>query len=266
MVFCWDGEDTDKSWRHKLAKTYKENRRKKGEKPQEVKDVYIQIPHLKLLLSRMGFLQVEVPTLEADDLIGIISTTLSKKVGRVLIYSSDKDFFQLIKKNVFLIRDLTKDKSKKCAPITAKQIEAEFGVLPKNWVKYRSFIGDKSDDIYKPVKGLGPVTVKKILAEGTDPTKKDGCTSDKVRPHWKAVRLNYKLTKIVRRVDDKRLPLQVKKEISELLSVLHKVKSDTLFRSSKGKSKESYRAMLDTLSKFELDTLLEQRHSLWKLP
>src|SRR6185312_986152 len=122
FVFCWDGKDTDKSWRHKLAKTYKANRKRTGEPPQEVKDVYMQIPSLRILLSHMGFLQLEIDTLEADDLIGIVARSLKKKVKRVLIYSSDKDFIQLMDKHTLLVRDI--DKKKKCAPLTEKEVFA----------------------------------------------------------------------------------------------------------------------------------------------
>lgn len=268
MIFCWDGEDTNNSWRHKIAASYKENRRKakKGEKPQEIKDLYMQIPKLKSLLQTMGYLQIEVPTLEADDLIGLASRTLSKKVDRVFIYSSDKDFFQLIKKNVYLIRDQKKDKNKKCAPITAKQIETEFGVLPETWNKFRAFVGDKGDDVHKPIKGLGPKTVKAILAMGSDPSKDKGCKSDKVKGCWKDVRLNYSLVKIVRKVNDKRLPSDVRKQVKAIIDKLKEVNPKKLVRSNKGKSKESYREILKLLAKYELVTLLEARHLLWKLP
>jgi 5'-3' exonuclease len=265
MVFCWDGEHTSNSWRHKLAKTYKANRIKKseGETPQEVKDVYMQIPALKLLLARMGFLQIEIPEFEADDLIGLVATKLSEiKVGKVYIYSSDKDFIQLMFKRVILIRDV--DKKKNCKPLTEKQVEEDFGIIPSDWLKYRSLVGDTSDNIRKPIKGLGPKTALKMLAEGCDATKKKGYAGTKLKACWPDVRLNYKLTKIVRHYDDKRLPVKIRDRVKQLLDVIGK-HPDKLGRTKEGRSHKSYRAVMELLAKYELNILLEARHKLWQL-
>jgi DNA polymerase I len=268
MIFCWDGVDTKNSWRHKLAKTYKANRIKKaeGEKPQEVKDVYVQIPPLRILLAQMGYLQLEISQLEADDLIGILSATLAKKVDHVLIYSSDKDFIQLMSDRVLLIRDI--DKKQKCRPLQEKEVKEDFGILPADWIKYRSLVGDPSDNIRKPVKGLGPKTALKMLAAGYDPSKKVPYLNlnPTLQANWENVRLNYDLTKIVRRPNDSRLPIKVQKKVQKIVDAVSKAPVRKLGRTKEGKSISSYRAMMRTLSQYELQTLLEARHSLWALP
>jgi 5'-3' exonuclease len=269
MVFCWDGGETDKSWRHILAKTYKERRRdKRGEKPQEVKDVYVQIPQLKILLGVMGFLQIEIPKLEADDMIGILSHTLTNKKGidKVYIYSSDKDFVQLMSSRVKLIRDSKKEKAKKCVPLTRKKFKKEFGIDASDWNNYRALVGEKTDDIRKPLpKGIGPKTALAMLASGCDPSS-DKCTVDKLKDCWKDVRLNYKLVKIVKRLDDKRLPTDVRKQVKQILDQIQSVSSDKLYRSKQGISREGYRAMVKLLGKYELSLLLEARRDLLKIP
>ena len=72
FVFCWDGEESTKSWRHGLAANYKQNRVSTEITP-ERKALFQQIPILRSMLTHLGFCQLEVRTLEADDLIGVMA-------------------------------------------------------------------------------------------------------------------------------------------------------------------------------------------------
>src|SRR5580765_373387 len=73
IVFVWDGAESDKSWRHKLSPIYKAHRKKPTDKEAtpEVTAMWKQIPIFEKFLDTLGFRQLKVKSMEADDLIGI---------------------------------------------------------------------------------------------------------------------------------------------------------------------------------------------------
>jgi 5'-3' exonuclease len=260
IVFCWDGTNTHESWRNKLATNYKGNRmHAKGEVPKEVQAIRQQIPIVMGFLMKMGFRNYAVPRLEADDLIGILATALKDKYDRVTIFSMDKDFYQLIKGNIQVVRDL--DKKVDCQPVTLKEIRKRWGVLPKQWLHYRSLVGEKTDNIDKPIAGVGPKTAIKMLKAGVDPS------SDTPHPdykkHWSKIRLCYRLTKIVRKVIDKRV-LEISQQ--QLRIILKEATTQDLHRKKGSRSKKVYNYMMRFLAEYELSELIERRDKLWRIP
>jgi hypothetical protein len=99
------------------------------------------------------------------------------------------------------------------------------------------------------------------LKAGADPS------SDTPHPdykkHWDKIRLCYRLTKIVRKVHDKRVP-----EISQnsLRKILKECQSEDLHRASKSKTKKVYNYMMEFLAEYELSDLIERRDKLWHIP
>lgn len=259
IVVCWDGKDASKSWRHKLCPRYKSNRvtDKTKEVAPEVLHIRSQIPILEKFLANYGLAQFSVPELEADDLIGVLATALKRKHSKVIIYSTDRDFYQLIRGNVVVVRDI--DKSKKGLEITAKEIKKEYGVTPKDWLKYRAFVGDAGDRIDKPIKGIGPQKALKILASGVDASR---CKSHPdFKKNWKAIRLAYRLSKIIRTPEDKHLP----EDIGRMLSENIRFGCRQLFRDPSKKTKKRYKKMIAFLGDYDLEQLMENRHILWAI-
>ena len=74
---------------------------------------------------------------------------------KVTIVSSDKDFYQLIDKNIEVYAPVKKK------TFTLNNIKEEIGVLPQNYNIVKALLGDNSDNI-PGVKGLG---IKTILSE-----------------------------------------------------------------------------------------------------
>jgi len=256
FVFCWDGSDARDSWRNQLAASYKGNRIDKGPISKPVLDIRKQIPIVEQFLKKMGFVNLSVPRLEADDLIGILATALRDEYDTVTIYSMDKDFYQLIKGNVQVVRDL--DKKEKCTPVTSKEIKKRWGVAPKHWLHYRSLVGEKTDNIAKPIAGVGPKKAIAMLQAGVDPSSDD--PHPEYKKHWHKIRLCYRLTKIVRKVHDKRVPEISQKELRIILS---KVQGKDLHRSPK--TKKMYQYMMDFLAEYELSELIARRDLLWRI-
>jgi DNA polymerase-1 len=96
--------------------------------------------------------------IEADDTIAYITDQYHNTSKKITIVSTDRDFYQLID-----------DKVQVWSPIKKKMYDTqaildEFNIHPNNMVMYRSFTGDKSDNI-PGVSGIGPKTIQKLLPE-----------------------------------------------------------------------------------------------------
>lgn len=128
---------TDDGWRKKLLPTYKANR---GAKP-----IYLSAVKDHL---RARYRTYERPTLEADDILGILSTHPTLLPGRKIIVSTDKD----LKTIPGWLWNPDKDKE---ARLISTQ-EADY------WHLYQTLVGDTTDN-YKGCPGIGPKKAEKLL-------------------------------------------------------------------------------------------------------
>ena len=99
---------------------------------------------------------------EADDVIAYLTQLVTQSGGDSIIYSTDKDFYQLASENVKVYNPIKKK------TFSEDVILEEFGIHPKNFHFFRALNGDKSDNI-DGVKGVGETTLKKYLPEVADP-------------------------------------------------------------------------------------------------
>jgi len=139
-----------------IPEPYKENRRR-GEKPQEVVDLGRQRPHLMRMIGLTNIPQISMKGEEADDVIA----SYAAKYGsdRVIICSNDKDFYQVLKDNVFILRDAT--------ILSAALFSGKYGITPERWVDVGAFMGDDGDGIWG-VPGWGEVTSVKYVRNHGD--------------------------------------------------------------------------------------------------
>jgi len=101
--------------------------------------------------------------IEADDVMGYIATQLKQENEKVIIMSTDKDFLQLVNKDV----SVYSPSKKKVYNID--EVKEEFGIHPHNFINFRMIDGDKSDNV-EGIAGLGIKSIIKgfpILAEET---------------------------------------------------------------------------------------------------
>jgi 5'-3' exonuclease len=164
IVFVWDhgipvlGAPRPRNWRQDLVPQYKATR--KHDKDLQ-KIVFGQLTDLADVITSLGYTNIGIMGLEADDVIGL----LSRHYESVLIFSTDQDFYQLLNKNV---RVLVPKKDKKTFRyITRTDVEKEHGISMDRWAEYLALGGDKSDNI-KPMRGMGPKTAIKLLQQGAD--------------------------------------------------------------------------------------------------
>jgi len=144
----------------KLSKEYKANRPtfKKGEDCP-----YIHLPYIKRALKLLNIEFLEIPNIEADDTIASIAKGFCKKNSKnqAYIVSSDTDFYQLLNSQIRIIK---LKQGEDYEIIRFKDIKNRLGVNPRQYVEYKSLIGDSADNI-KGIYGVGPVTAKKIICK-----------------------------------------------------------------------------------------------------
>lgn len=118
-----------------------------------------QITRLIQYLKCLPVKILSLPKTEADDVISHLSQVLDKKYNsRVIIVSSDKDFLQLVNKNIIVYRPIERDF------YDIKTVTDKFGVPPHNFIFYKTLVGDQSDKI-PGVKGIGKNNVIKKFPE-----------------------------------------------------------------------------------------------------
>lgn len=121
-------------------------------------DLRSQIPPIHAVVRLMGWQVLDVPGVEADDVIGTLAQTAAKQGVRVIISSGDKDLSQLVDEHITVI-DTMNGKRRDLAGV-----EAEFGVPPRLMVDYQTLVGDAVDNV-PGVDKVGPKTAVKWLLE-----------------------------------------------------------------------------------------------------
>uniref|UniRef100_A0A6N2MKG1 5'-3' exonuclease domain-containing protein n=1 Tax=Salix viminalis TaxID=40686 RepID=A0A6N2MKG1_SALVM len=86
------------NFRHTLYSLYKSNR------PPTPDTVFQGLPYLKAAIKAMSIKVIEVPGVEADDVIGTLAVNSVKDGFKVRVVSPDKDFFQILCPSLRLLR------------------------------------------------------------------------------------------------------------------------------------------------------------------
>lgn len=121
-----------------------------------------QIVRIIQYLKTLPVKTVSIDKVEADDIIAYLSKTLPQQdKDKIFIVSSDKDFIQLINKNVIVYRPIEKEF------YTEETVKEKFNMSPSNFIIYKTLMGDNSDKV-KGVKGLGEKKLHKLFPELQD--------------------------------------------------------------------------------------------------
>ncbi len=116
-----------------------------------------QIPYIQRLVRALGIRLIEVPGVEADDVIGTLVRHAVALGHEVRIVTSDKDMMQLVGPRVTLV-DTMHDRTFGCA-----EVRERFGVEPHQVVDVMALMGDTIDNI-PGVKGIGEKTASRLIA------------------------------------------------------------------------------------------------------
>ena len=121
-------------------------------------DLRSQIEPIHEVVRLMGWRVLDVPGVEADDVIGTLAQLAARQGIRVVISSGDKDLTQLVNEHVTMV-DTMNGKRRDVAGV-----EAEFGVPPHLMLDYQTLVGDAVDNV-PGVPKVGPKTAAKWLQE-----------------------------------------------------------------------------------------------------
>ena len=207
VIVVWDGKGGSAN-RKNIDPNYKANRATSrithwglyDTKAEETEALIGQLFRTKDYLECLPLQQIMMEKLEADDIIAYLAQQADKNNKKITIISSDKDFLQMVNKNIEVYAPVKKK------VFTNDNIEDELKVIPENYNIVKALLGDNSDGL-KGVKGLG---IKTIVSQFPDLVTKPSMTLDyvfqvcednlegkkifsKIIHEWDKVETNYKL-------------------------------------------------------------------------
>ncbi|MFP8834219.1 DNA polymerase I [Hydrogenophaga sp. XSHU_21] len=121
-------------------------------------DLRAQIPPIHEVVRLLGLPVLDVPGVEADDVIGTLARTAAAQGLQVIVSSGDKDLAQLVDEHIAII-DTMSGKRRDLAGV-----QAEFGVPAHLMVDFQTLVGDAVDNV-PGVDKVGPKTAAKWLME-----------------------------------------------------------------------------------------------------
>ncbi|WP_093801352.1 DNA polymerase I [Streptomyces sp. Wb2n-11] len=198
-----------KTWRSEEFPEYKATRSKT---PDEFKG---QVELIGELLDAMHADRFAVDGFEADDVIATLATQAEAAGFEVLIVTGDRDSFQLISDHVTVLYP-TKGVSE-LTRFTPEKVQEKYGLSPRQYPDFAALRGDPSDNL-PGIPGVGEKTAAKWinqfgsfeeLVARADEVK--GKAGQNFRDHLEAVKLNRRLTEMVRDVELPKGPLDLER-------------------------------------------------------
>ncbi|MBJ7610347.1 MAG: DNA polymerase I [Candidatus Dormibacteraeota bacterium] len=145
-----------RTFRHEQDETYKAGRKPMPE------DLIPQFPWCREVVEALGIPIIEVPTFEADDVIGTLSAQGERAGLDVIIVTGDLDALQLVtdRVRVFANRRGISD----TIVYDVERVYERYGFAPPYVVDFKSLRGDVSDNI-PGVPGIGDKTAMTLVQE-----------------------------------------------------------------------------------------------------
>lgn len=146
------------TFRHKMYAEYKGTRKPMADELRQ------QVPVIKEVLHAMGVKTIECAGLEADDLIGTLSSRCENEGMEVTVISGDRDLLQLATEHVKIRIPKTKQGKTEIEDYYAKDVEERYQVTPKEFIDLKALMGDTADNI-PGVPSIGEKTATKIITQ-----------------------------------------------------------------------------------------------------
>lgn len=143
-----------KTFRDAISDVYKANR------PPLPEELGVQIAPLQQFIAAWGLPLLQIPGVEADDVIATLATKVlaADDTTPVVIASTDKDLMQLVNDRVHLYDGMKETEFDPAA------VQNKFAVTPAQIADYLALVGDSSDNI-RGVEKVGAKTAAKWLGE-----------------------------------------------------------------------------------------------------
>jgi len=154
---CLIAFDTgEKTFRHEALATYKAHRKPAPE------DLVKQFPIAREMLKALGIFTFEQSGFEGDDVAGSAALLASKSGYEVEIFTSDRDFLQLVMPNIHI--QIIKKGVSDIVKMNPDLVFETYGYHPHQVADYKGLVGDASDNI-PGIPGIGEKTALKLLAQ-----------------------------------------------------------------------------------------------------
>jgi DNA polymerase-1 len=181
---------------HRKAE-YSEYKGGRNETPREMSG---QIDLIDQVMGAWGIKTIKMPGYEADDILATLAAMGEKAGYEVLLVSGDRDAFQLITDNVFVL--YPKKGVSDIPRMDAAAIEEKYFVSPARYSDLAALVGETADNL-PGVPGVGPKTAAKWInlygglegvLEHVDAI--GGKVGDSLRANVDAVKRNRKLNQL----------------------------------------------------------------------
>lgn len=164
------------------------------------KELISQFPLARDLLTSLDIKWHEQSGVEADDLAGSVAKKVAAQGLSVVIYTSDRDYLQLIDEGITV--EILKTGLSNMEEMTISSLKEKMNLRPEQIVDYKALRGDDSDNL-PGVKGIGPKTATKLLEiYGNWPSivehkeEIEGKVGNAIREHLNDGQLSYELARI----------------------------------------------------------------------
>jgi len=169
VVLVWDGQNGGVA-RHQIDAAYKSNRKNKSwhtkielseaeikREAEKEESILKQRQRVKAYAEELFLRQIEIMDIEADDIIAAYCLKYNNK-EEIFLYSSDRDFAQLLDLNLTIIFPNIEQ------PVNKTNYMMHFNHYYSNALMLKILCGDTSDNI-KGIEGMGEDTLLKHFPE-----------------------------------------------------------------------------------------------------
>ncbi len=154
IAVVFDAVGPEGTFRDEIYEAYKANR---SPIPEELVD---SLPIIKRIIQAFNIPVLEIPGVEADDVIGTLAKRAEKEGAEVVIVSPDKDFQQLLSPLVSIFRPA--HRGEEFDPITPDTFREKYGLEPEQFIDVLALMGDASDNV-PGVPGIGEKTAAQLI-------------------------------------------------------------------------------------------------------
>jgi len=225
-------DSSAKTFRHDIFPSYKATREAT---PEDIKN---SVPYIREILKAMNIPIFEVPGYEADDVIGSLAKKFAEKGYEVFMMTSDKDYCQLVDKNVYIYKPGRSGSDVEIlgVPEVLKLFEVSH---PLQVIDVLGLWGDSSDNI-PGAPGIGEKTAKKLIKEFgsienliNQADRLQGKIKDTILSNKEQILLSKKLvtiqTNVPLTIDEKRLELS-KPDLNKIVEIFEELEFKALLR------------------------------------
>ena len=194
VAVVFDAAGEGGTFRDELYEEYKAHR---DPPPDELLE---NLPFIKDIVRAMDIPVLEIPGVEADDVIGTLARRAEADGAEAVIVSADKDFKQLLTERIALFRPAHRGESFDL--VTADSFREEYDLEPHQFIDMLALWGDTSDNV-PGVPLIGEKTSMKLLREYGDvegvlahAEEVGGKRGESLTEHAEQARLSRKLVTI----------------------------------------------------------------------